>query len=94
MFPQFTRDADGKASTAASKVLMPHVRKVTEDSGKVVHSLRGSFKDLLRDAGVLKEINDFITGHSAGDTAGTYGSGPSLKVRQEALNKAKHPWLK
>jgi integrase len=94
MFPHFKRDADGKASTAASKVLMRHVRKVTKDGGKVVHSMRGSLKDLLRDAGVAKEINDFITGHSSGDTAGTYGSGPSLKVRQEALNKVKHPWLK
>ena len=87
MFPQFTRDKDGKAQASASKALMPLIRKVTDDRAKVVHSLRGNFKDMLRDAGVTKEVNDFITGHASGDVAGAYGSGPSLKVRQEAVER-------
>jgi integrase len=87
MFPQFTRDRDGKAQASASKALMPLIRKVTDDRKKVVHSLRGNFKDMLRDAGVSKEVNDFITGHASGDVAGNYGSGPSLKVRQEAMER-------
>jgi hypothetical protein len=73
---------------------MPLVRRVTTNPKKVVHSLRGTLKDKLRDNGVPKEVNDFITGHSSGDVAGTYGSGPSLKVRQAALNSVVHPWLK
>ena len=72
---------------------MKLIRQVTDDKAKVVHSLRGNLKDLLRDAGVNKETNDFITGHGSGDVAGKYGSGPSLKVRAEALNKVDHPWL-
>ncbi|EAQ06284.1 DUF6538 domain-containing protein [Yoonia vestfoldensis] len=85
MFPEFTRDKDGKAQASASKALMPLIRRVTDDKAKVVHSLRGNFKDMLRDAGVSKEVNDFITGHASGDVAGNYGSGPSLKVRKDAL---------
>ncbi len=94
LFPRFKMDADGKAQSAASKACMSHIRNVTEDSNLVVHSLRGTLKDKLRNAGVQKEINDFITGHGSGDVAGSYGSGPSLKVRYEALSKVAHPWLK
>ena len=87
MFPEFTRDADGKAQASASKALMPLIRNVTDDKAKVVHSLRGNFKDMLRDAGVSKEVNDFITGHASGDVAGSYGSGPSLSVRKDAVER-------
>lgn len=86
-------DKDGKAQASASKALMPYIRKITSDPLKVVHSLRGTLKDLLRDADVSQEINDFITGHGAGDVAGRYGSGPSLQTRLDALSKVLHPWL-
>lgn len=93
LFPQFTRDKDGKAQASASKALMPLIRRVTDDKSKVVHSLRGNFKDMLRDAGVSKEVNDFITGHASGDVAGAYGDGPSLKVRKEAMERLMLPFL-
>ncbi|MEO9575319.1 MAG: DUF6538 domain-containing protein [Roseobacter sp.] len=93
LFPEFKRDKDGKAQSPASKALMKQIRKVTDDKQKVVHSLRGNLKDLLRDAGVTEEVNNFITGHGSGDVAGTYGSGPSLEVRREALDSVEHPWL-
>jgi integrase len=90
----YKTDKDGKAQSAASKALMRHIKKVRgTDTSKVVHSLRGSFKDMLRDEEVSKETNDFLTGHGSGDVAGGYGSGPSLKVRYDALCKVKHPWL-
>jgi len=87
-------DKDGKAENAASRALMKVIRQVTDDKMKVVHSLRGTLKDLLRDAGVTKEVNDFITGHSQGDEAGKYGSGPSLETKYKAVNAVDHPWLK
>ena len=93
MFPQFTRDRDGKAQASASKALMPLIRTVTDDRKKVVHSLRGNFKDMLRDAGVSKEVNDFITGHASGDVAGQYGAGPSLRVRKEAMERLRFSFL-
>lgn len=90
----YTLDADGKASNRASRVLGEIIKKVPNRHEKqVLHSLRGTLKDLLRDAGVSKESNDFITGHSGSDVASTYGSGPSLRVRYEAVNKVQHPWL-
>jgi len=93
MFPQFTRDRDGKAQASASKALMPLIRRVTDDRKKVVHSLRGNFKDMLRDAGVSKEVNDFITGHASGDVAGNYGVGPSLAIRKEAMERLSFEFL-
>ena len=61
---------------------------------KTIHSLRGTFKDLIRDAGISKELNDFITGHAQVDVAGKYGDGFSLERRYEAINSVSHPWLK
>lgn len=87
-------DKDGKAQNAASRILARHIDKVTTDPRVVAHSLRGNLKDLLRDAGVSVELNNFITGHTqANAVAGDYGSGHSMAVRLDALNKAQHPWL-
>ena len=89
----YSLDDDGKAQRHASNTLNRHIEKIRENNRQVVHSLRGTLKDLLRDYGITKEINDFITGHSSGDVAGQYGSGPSLLVRYEAVNSVSHPWL-
>ncbi|WP_430465757.1 hypothetical protein [Tabrizicola sp.] len=63
------------------------------DPSLSLHSLRHSFKDLLRDLEVSKELNDYITGHGQGDVAGEYGIGPSLAKRLEIINRMRHPWL-
>ena len=63
------------------------------DPSVSLHSLRHSFKDLLRDLEVSKELNDYITGHGQGDVAGEYGIGPSLAKRLEIINRIDHPWL-
>ncbi len=81
-------DRDGKAENKASKALMPYIRAVVgKDTRLVIHSFRHTIKDLLRDAGIEKEMNDFITGHSSGDTSGDYGRGPSLANRSIAIDK-------
>ena len=87
-------DKDGKAQAAASDAVMPLIRQVTNDDRKVAHSLRGNFKDALRELEVSKEINDFITGHAQGDVGGRYGEGPSMQKRLEIINKISHPYLK
>ena len=90
----YRKDKEGKAENAASKALMRHIRIITSHPQKAVHSLRGNFKDLMRDLEISKELNDFITGHRQGDVAGdTYGDGNSMKKRLEAINKVQHPWL-
>ena len=89
----YSLDDDGKAQRQTSNTLNRHIEKIRENNRQVVHSLRETLKDLLRDYGVSKEINDFITGHSSGDVAGQYGSGPSLYVRYEAVNSVSHSWF-
>ena len=86
-------DKHGKAQAKASNAVMALIRQVTPDPMKVAHSLRGNFKDFLRENGVGKEVNDFITGHGQGYVAGEYGEGPSMKKRLEVINAIKHPWL-
>jgi len=86
-------DQDGKAQAKASDAVMPYIRSVTQNDRKVAHSIRGNFKDFIRDLGVSKEINDFITGHAQGDVAGRYGKGPSMDKRLEVINQIEHPWL-
>jgi len=86
-------DRDGKAQAAASDAVMPLIRKITTDDRKVAHSLRGNFKDALRELEVSKELNDFITGHAQGDVGGKYSEGPSLKKRAEVIDRIQYPWL-
>ena len=79
---------DGKSQNNASRKLMPLIRSaVGEDDRKALHSFRGTLKDMLRNAGVSKELNDFFTGHASGDVAGDYGEGHSLQKSFEAINK-------
>ena len=85
-------NALGKTSDA-SIVCMKHIRAVTANPLQVNHSFRGTIKDLMRDEGVAKEVNDYITGHGSGDAAGRYGVGPSVSVRYEQLSRVSHPWL-
>jgi len=48
----------------------------------------------LRDHGVSKELNDYITGHGQGDVAGNkYGEGHDIKYRYEALNLPAHNYI-
>ena len=89
----YTVDGDGKAQAAASDAVMPLIRKITEHDRKVAHSLRGNFKDLLRELEISKELNDFITGHAQGDVGGRYGEGPSIAKRAEVMNRIPHPYL-
>ena len=89
----FPMNADGKAQNAASKKSMRFIRKVTSDPALVTHSLRHTFKDMCRDAGIPEDLHDFITGHSGGDSATNYGEGHSLASRYHALNSIKHEYL-
>ena len=83
----FPLNADGKAQNAASKKSMYYIRTVTSDKDLVAHSFRHTFKDLVRNADISKELNDFITGHSGGDSSSYYGEGHSLERRKEAIDK-------
>ena len=86
-------DQDGNAQAKASDAVMPYIRKITKNDRKVAHSLRGNFKDLIRDLEIPKEINKLITGHEAGDVNTDVYSGVSVEDRFEWLRKIELRWL-
>ena len=69
------------------------IRGQFDDVEVTLHSLRHTFKDLARDAGISEEVHKFITGHGTGDVSGNYGHGPSLKTRYDAIMSIPFPWI-
>jgi hypothetical protein len=57
------------------------------------HSLRGSFKDKMRDAEVPQEVHNAILGHDQHTVGAAYGRGPSLGSMKAAVDEASHPYL-
>lgn len=53
--------------------------------GVCFHSLRHTFKNLCREAGLLEEVHDALTGHSGGGVGRKYGARPPLPVLAEAM---------
>ena len=86
LFPRYGRNGGGDA---ASQALMKFLRRIgITDRRKVVHSIRHSVKQGLRDVGCPKEVRDAIQGHSAGDVAETYGSGYGVRKTAGWLGSA------
>lgn len=57
-----------------------------EESTKVFHSFRHTFKRMMRDAGLSEELHDAITGHANKDSVGRgYGKGFSIKPLANAM---------
>lgn len=85
LFPRYARP---RGADAASAILMKHLRKVTTNPRHVVHSLRHSMKDRLREAGVEKTIQDIVLGHASSSIGEIYGSeAAKLTVAHRALLK-------
>lgn len=62
------------------------------DSAKVFHSFRHTFKRMTRDAGLLEEQHDALTGHSGSRNVGrSYGKGLSLTPLIKAMDKVSAP---
>ena len=87
-------DGNGLCSTSAGAAINPILAKLIPDPLKSAHSFRRTLKNMFRDAGISKEINDIYTGHGQGDVASTSYGGASIKTRYEAISRLKFPWLK
>ena len=86
LFPNY---AKYRGANSASASLMKHVRKVTQDSRKVVYSLRHNAKDAMIKAGVNDHLQEMIFGRNSGGIGSYYGSDfERLKAMQSALNDA------
>jgi integrase len=68
--------------------LMKRLRKVVKDPKKSIHSLRHSMKDALRNSGCPDELGKALLGHADGSVAARYGSGYTLDVLRQAMEKA------
>ena len=103
----FPRNADGKASSKASKELNQKyfhpIRVDATDDRKVVHSLRNNLSGFLlnlTDPAPSSEHMNWITGHgmqggiTESERQRTYGQDPDVKVKYEIVNRVQHPWLK
>jgi hypothetical protein len=78
LFPNYGREG---GAAAASKVLMKHVRTVTEDRKKVAHYLRHNMKHTLDRAEVDTNDQNLILGHTLG------GVGRRFEVDTRAMRR-------
>tara|TARA_R110002095_G_C4236908_1_gene238561 strand:+ start:113 stop:1831 length:1719 start_codon:yes stop_codon:yes gene_type:complete len=88
LFPEITKGNDGTYSHAFSG----HFRRFLTALGikhqkNSFHSFRHTFEDACRNSGVPKEIMDALQGHKEQGMSGRYGSGYSLEVLNEGLQK-------
>lgn len=58
------------------------------------HSMRGSLKDKLREAGVPLDVSNDLCGHDDGSVANAYGYGTPLHVLKDVVDRIEHPYLK
>ena len=86
VFPAYT---GGRGNTNASGALMRFLReraKIT-DPKLTIHSLRHTFKDRMRNAGVPEDVRDYLQGHTTGRVSEQYGEGPGLEYLAGQLAK-------
>lgn len=54
-----------------------------QSSAKPAHGFRHAFKTLCREAGIPKEVHDWLTGHAASNVGDSYGSAPIGRMAEE-----------
>jgi len=90
IFPELVPDRTGRVTSAFGKAFSKALRTKygVSDSRKTFHSFRHLFKEVLREHGVAKAVNDALTGHSSGDASEDYG-GEFYPIRPlvEAMEK-------
>ena len=94
LWPSVKAGGARQRSAAWSKWFGRYLRETcgVTDTAKVFHSFRHTFKRMTRDAGLLEEQHDALTGHSGGSSIGrSYGRGFSLVPLLKAVDKTKAP---
>ena len=88
LFPELKRNSNERLSRTVSQRFARHLRNVgISDPRKVFHSFRHTFKDACRNAGILEEVHDRLTGHTSSSIGRYYGQGPNMQVLNQAINK-------
>jgi integrase len=82
LFPRYASDGNIRA-THCSNTVNKWIRSL--GIPKSTHSFRHSMKDLLRDAGVARDMAEALLGHGSRSIADSYGSGFTIQRKSEAL---------
>jgi integrase len=92
LFPNLKPNVNGSLTATFSKWYNKYARRTVgiEDSRKVFHSFRHAFKERCREAGIMTEVHDRLTGHTPANVGGSYGDYP-LTVLSEAIGKLRFP---
>jgi integrase len=86
--PIFDRYGRVGGNTAASALMMKHLRKIISDPKKALHSLRHKKKDDLRNIGCPEEVSKVLLGHSSVEVAARYGAGFNLDVLRDWMTRS------
>ena len=54
-----------------------------QSTAKPAHGFRHAFKTLCREAGIPKEVHDWLTGHAASNVGDSYGNAPISRMSEE-----------
>jgi integrase len=88
LFPDLKPNTFDKLTKEASRLANRYIDGVgLRDPRLVFHSLRHTFKDLARDAGIPDRIIDQICGHAPITEGGRYGRGARLSKVHKELNR-------
>lgn len=84
---EYSIDVNGKAQNAAGKRLSQYIDNIVEHPLKVLHSFRGTFKDMLNDAGVLPTMVEQLEAGEVAlqDIAATINAGRVSKDLNDRL---------
>lgn len=92
LFPDLELASKNTYSQPVSKWFTRFRREIgITNPKKTFHSFRHTFKDMCREAGLSQEIHDALTGHGKATVSNSYGSGFSLKVLNDAVQKIENP---
>jgi integrase len=86
----FPRYKDKESSLSATLLKFFRKHELLPSSDHFIYSLRHSFEDRMKEAGVDFEMRQILMGHSMDRPE--YGEGGSLKLRQEIMKKVALPF--
>jgi hypothetical protein len=69
-------------------MMMKQFRKIKTDNKLSMHSLRHRMKDKLRTTGCPEAVSMAILGHGTNTVVDNYGSGYTIEVMREHMDKA------
>ena len=92
IFPDIPFGKDGYPSHNWSKYWGRYTKAIKAATPKTAfHSFRHNFKDALQNGKAPEYIARVLMGHADGSVHGSYGSGPSLKLLKEEIDKVTFP---